>query len=405
MPNITNSILLLLTAAFFTVSISSCDKSIQSKDENNTVGIPELPPRPSNPFPIADPESVGLNSERLQELTEILDDWYSRGDIVGGEILVVKDNKSVFHNIAGWRDREDRLLFEYNTICRIRSMTKPIVGTAVLMLAEDGLIDIDDPIFHYLGQFDRQETRGITIKQLLQHTSGYGDPGYPGFATSYNSLGELVTAFASAGPQNPPGSQYQYTDGGVSTLAYLVTVVSGIPVEEYIQQNIFSPLGMESSFCMYSVDDVRSERLSSTYSRDGGTTYSKYWDAENPQVISYFRGSGGVYSTTSDYILFLYSWLKALNGEDDAILLESTAREALTPSPKSIELGLYCGYLWWLFDLVDENRLAPFGHPGSDGTTAWIFPEEGVLVTYFTQSRGTDTVWDIPYLMTEIIGE
>lgn len=84
-------------------------------------------------FPNAKPESVGIETYQLKMISDSLNKWFANDEIVGGEILIIKNSKTVFHEAVGWLDREDKKPFEKNTICRIRSMTKPFIGTATLL--------------------------------------------------------------------------------------------------------------------------------------------------------------------------------------------------------------------------------------------------------------------------------
>ena len=95
-------------------------------------------------FPTAVPESVGVPSSALRELTAQVQGYVDRDDIVGAELLIIKDRKAVLHETAGWRDREDHLGMEAGTIFNVRSMTKPVVGTATQMLIQAGVIGIRD---------------------------------------------------------------------------------------------------------------------------------------------------------------------------------------------------------------------------------------------------------------------
>ena len=87
--------------------------------------------------------------------------------------MVVKDDRIVLHEAVGWDDRERRIPLNRNSYYRIRSMTKPVVGTAVLMLVEDGKVGLDDLASQYLPSFDNERSGDITVRQLLRHQAGY----------------------------------------------------------------------------------------------------------------------------------------------------------------------------------------------------------------------------------------
>lgn len=228
----------------------------------------------ASPFPPATPESVGLSSTDLAVVVDSMKHWADEGRVVGAEILIVKDRKTVLHEVVGWRDREREIPWEPNTICRIRSMTKPFVGTSILMLAEEGKLSLSDPVATYLPSFDNERSRQITIEHLLTHSGGYDQPGYPAPLGTYGSLREAVDAVGKAGPPRKPGVEYHYSDAGSATLGAIVAEVSGIPVERFIESRILAPLGLRDTFTNLTPDDPRRSRVSSTYRRTGSGTFT-----------------------------------------------------------------------------------------------------------------------------------
>ena len=336
------------------------------------------------------------SSDGQQSIMEQIEEWVEYERIVGAEILVIRSREIILHEAVGWRDRERNIPMERNTICRIRSMTKPIVGTSILMLMEQEKLLITDKAAQYIPSFNNEKSGEVTIEQLLTHTAGFEDPGYPGSAADYGSLKELVDAVGFAGPTYTPSERFIYSDGGSSTLAYIVTIVSGMPVEDFIQANIIDPLGMADSFCNLTEDDPRRSRISCTYRQSAGG-WVKYWDNHDPQVLPFFRGSGGIYSTTTDYARFLTMWVDEGISDSMRFLTPSTVRQALTPYPQSIEGNYPYGFQWTIYN--DSI----FGHSGSDGTLAWANPAEDLMIFYFTQSRGNDTTGEIVSVVLEAL--
>jgi CubicO group peptidase (beta-lactamase class C family) len=336
------------------------------------------------------------SSNGIQGIMDQIEEWVEGERIVGAEILIIRSREIILHEAFGWRDRERNIPMERNTICRIRSMTKPIVGTAILMLMEQERLSITDKVALYIPSFNNEKSREVTIEQLLTHTGGFEDPGYPGTAVDYGSLKELVDAVGTSGPTYTPGERFLYSDGGSSTLAYIVTVVSGMPVEDFIQTNILGPLGMVDSFCNLTEDDPRRSRVSCTYWQNAGE-WVKYWDNHDPQVVPFFRGSGGIYSTTTDYARFLTMWVDEGISGSMRFLTPGTVRQALTPSPQSIEGNFPYGFQWSIYDEPT------FGHSGSDGTLAWADPVEDLMIFYFTQSRRNNTTGEIVNIVLEAL--
>jgi len=189
-----------------------------------------------NPFPQADPEELGLSPRKLQETVETLRSWVKEGRIVGGILLVLRHGKTAIHEAVGWKDRERKEPMTLDTIFRMRSMTKPLLGTAILMLREDGRLKLDDRVSQYLPSFNNPKSRDLTIYQLLTHTSGLtGDIYSTSKGTKYRTLREAVGAVGAQGPTHLPGTRYHYSDPGSSTLGALVEEISGMPAEDFIQ--------------------------------------------------------------------------------------------------------------------------------------------------------------------------
>jgi CubicO group peptidase (beta-lactamase class C family) len=361
-------------------------------------------PSPS-PFPYVVPESLGLATADLRSLVDTMEQWLRDGDIVGGELLIVKDRQIVWHEVVGWRDREREIPYERNTIGRIRSMTKPFVGTSVQVLAEEGTLRLADPVSGYLPSWDNDRSRHITIEQLLHHRGGFTQPGYPGPLRRYSSLREAVDATGRAGPQHEPGSRYFYSDAGSATLGAIVAQVSGMPVETFIETRILQPLEMGDTFTMLTMDDPRRPRVSSTYSRtDPDRRFEKYWENTAPQDMQFFRASGGMYSTPRDYAKFLALWMDLGAMGTGRLLQEETVIAALEgrPTGGSYEYGMQ----WQVFPQIGsaESGRPPFGHGGSDGTIAVADPAEDLMVLYFTQSRGGNTTRRMVELAWEVVG-
>lgn len=182
---------------------------------------PKTTPKKGTYFEYAKPEDVGVASASLDQITEEIKKWVENGDPVGAEFLVIKNRKIIKHETFGWMNREEKIPVKRNTICRIRSMTKPFIGTAVLMLAEEGKLKIDDPISKYLPSFDNEKSGKITIRQMLTHTAGFRQDAYPRPLSVCKSLREAVDIVGKQGPPDQPGTKFTYSDKDSSTLGKL----------------------------------------------------------------------------------------------------------------------------------------------------------------------------------------
>ena len=245
-------------------------------------------------FDIADPAELGFDADRLARLRPWMQRHIDAGRLPGAQVLIARRGRIALHEWTGRMDVEAGRDWARDTLARIYSMTKPVTSVALLMLYEDGLCRLDDPVDLWLPEFagvrvlrpgaERVDdaapaTVRLTLHHLLTHTSGltYGfnegvlaeamrerriDFGAPGsvLADTVKRLAELPLGFE-------PGSRWNY---GVSTdvLGRVVEVVSGQPLDRFFAERIFGPLGMADTF--FAVPEDRAERLASCYSRTEG---------------------------------------------------------------------------------------------------------------------------------------
>lgn len=344
-----------------------------------------LPGVDGSPFPYAAPEDLGLSIERMDTLTQTVVEWVRDNAIIGAEILLVKDRRIVLHEAIGWSDRGEALPLERNTLYRIRSMTKPFTGTSVLLLTESGDLGLDDPVADYLPSWRNDRSEEITLRQLLSHSGGFVQGGFPGRFHEYPNLRAAVDAVGEAGPQNPPGDRYEYSDVGSATLGAVAAQVSGMPLERFIEERILRPLGLQDTHTGFSPDVTWAGRMNPTYVRPSpDAEWIQYWHPSQPQRFPFFRASGGLYTTVFDYTRWLNVWMDRGEFETGRLLSEETIRSALVPVVTT-NYGLH----WEIFsNLPVEGGLTTFGHGGSDGTLAIAFPHLNATALIFTQSRG-----------------
>ncbi len=353
-------------------------------------------PAPVYSFPAASPESVGLSTEALKALDAAAQGYVDRDEAVGAELMVIKDRKTVWHTAHGLADREQRTALKTGSIYCVRSMTKPFVGTAVQMLIDEGKLSLSDHAAKYLPRFDSDSHRGITIAHLLTHTSGL--PLSSLLAVDHRSLKgvqEVASLAAGATLQSTPGEKFSYSDDGTDTLTAIIEKVSGRPAEEFIQARILTPLGMSDAIPLLKAGDPRRARMIPLYGGSSGA-WSRVWSPDQDALFPYFLGSQSMYCTCEDYARFLCLWADGGVAGGTRLLSKEAIDRGLTPAN---QMGYPCGFtgvradygqLWMTW--VEPGRTPParvaFGHGGSDGTVAWIWPEKELIILYFTQSRG-----------------
>lgn len=333
-------------------------------------------------FPYAQPEKVGLSSEKLERLGEEVVSWVAAGDLIGGELLIVKDGRAVFHEAYGWSDRERRIPVERNSIWSIKSMSKPLTATAVLMLAEQGKLSLGDPVSRYVPGFAGHPS--TTIRHLLSHTSGYeeevGDP-----FEIHESFSDWVEDWAAATPTGTLG-EFHYTDFGFAAAGYIVEAVSGLSIGAFTEERIAMPLRLEDTSTDFSEDPSWRARLNPWYRwNDEAGAYHLRWSADRPRW-PFYPAAWGMFTTAMDYARFMATWMNRGEWDGVRLLSEATVGDALREQART-GWGGY-GYGWFV---EDEPRAAGmpsvFWHGGGDGTLAIALPAVDAMVIFLTYSR------------------
>lgn len=280
----------------------------------------------------------------------------STGQKVHGNILVAKDGLVLLNKGYGQANYEESVGFTEDTKFLIGSITKPITAIAIMQLQEKGLLDINDPVSKYIPE----QTRGneITIENLLNHTSGLSRDVN---VSLYHPIPkeELINKAKTQPFISDPGISTIYSNINYSLLAYIVENVSGQTYEEYLEDNIFKPLHMNSTKAAASNNDLPDMAegyfvSDSQLNKVSGTIYD----------VSVFFGSGNIYSTTKD----LY-------------LLDRGLYEEKILSRESIVMMYENGYGWGVGELngnkwVGHNGLLNNGY----SSTLLRFPEEDLVV-------------------------
>ena len=339
------------------------------------------------PFPEAKPEEVDLKSSEIEQFSDLVKKLVEDKKIVGGEILIVKSRKIVLHEAYGFSDKERELPLEKNSIYRIRSMTKPFIGTSIFILEEEGKLSLDDPVSKFIPSFGNDKYGALTIRHLIKHTTGFKQDAFPYGYWAAGNLRKAVDVLGENGPEVTPGEGFIYSDKNSATMGAIICEITGEPVENFIKKRILDPLGMKDTNSHFSPEYSWAPRMNSTY-RITGYSFFKYWDNTRQQTTPFFRASGGLYTTVFDYARFLSVWMDRGKLTDGRILKSETVEKALKAGP-------YDGYAmhWEIFGSSEGPGFLPsFGHGGSDGTFAMAIPEKDIMVLYFTQTRGTPPI-------------
>jgi CubicO group peptidase (beta-lactamase class C family) len=319
----------------------------------------------------------------LREAVDLFRGAVQADHIRGAVLYVAQNEKVVLHEAIGFRHFPSRAPMEKDTLFRMASNTKPIVATAIMMLAEEGKLSVDDTVSKYLRSFDNGKSRAITIAQLLSHTSGFRiEPIFFPFKPGEEvSLQAAVAKFGAEGPKEKPG-EYSYSNPGFNTLGAVIEVVSGMPLEAFLKSRIYDPLGMTDT--LNHEDAAKLARMATVYRgrRDGDkVTFTQGFTPGDPPDYPIIRASGGMISTAADYAKFLEMFRQGGVFNGKRLLKAETVQAMTAPRVKSAENTWY-GFGWMVFP--DGS----YFHTGSDGTMAWVDPPRGIIGMVLTQSPG-----------------
>jgi CubicO group peptidase (beta-lactamase class C family) len=367
------------------------------------------------------PEDIGLSSERLQRIHEAVQRHIDAHDISGAVTVVARKGRLAHLEAHGLMDTDTKKAMSKDTMFWIASMTKPITGTAVLMLVEEGKIRLTDPVSKFIPEFrgmkvavmqDRPAgpgappaapgtgplfytvpaTREITIQDLLSHVSGLVSGGAASAAELAKvarkpgeTLADYIPRLGATPLDFQPGSRWSYSPGaGFETLGRIVEVVSGQTFDQFLRQRIFDPLGMKDITFHPAKEQL--PRATTMYHR-ANNELTKVDTSARMNNTSYFSGAGGLMSDAEDYLQFgqMLANGGALNGKrllsPKTVELMSSifAPDTLPGRAKGRGFGLSVQVI---SDAIAANtRISngSYGWDGAFGTHFWVDPKEKIV--------------------------
>src|ERR1043165_3401114 len=202
-----------------------------------------------------------------------MQEMVAKNEIAGAVTVVVAKDKLLHLESTGLADVAGKRSMTPDTLFWIASMTKPITGAAILMLQDEGKLNVADPVAKYLPGFADLKTpsgkpANLTITQILTHTSGLGEASGPE-AQKAKTLADLVPLWLAAPMQYEPGEKWRYTQSGINAASRIVEIISGMTFDAFLQKRLFDPLGMKNT-TFYPTSEQRA-RLATAYSKNRDT--------------------------------------------------------------------------------------------------------------------------------------
>src|SRR5215467_3615911 len=221
--------------------------------------------------PVARPESVSVSSERLAQMDAVIAQEIAEKHLPGAVVLVGRKGRVVWRKSYGSRAVEPaQEAMTTDTIFDMASLTKVVAtATSIMILVERAKLRLSDPVSLYIPELKGEGREHITIEQLLTHVSGYA----PDFdlRERWTGYDEAITRLIKEPLRNPPGTRFTYSDIGFITLGEVVARVSGMPLDQFAQKNIFGPLGMRDTG--FRPSPALKARIAPTEKRRGQLSY------------------------------------------------------------------------------------------------------------------------------------
>jgi CubicO group peptidase (beta-lactamase class C family) len=328
------------------------------------------------------PPAVSAIGDRLRQ-------YIAAKEIAGAVTLVATPDRVIHLDATGNADTAAGEAMRTDAIFWIASMSKPILAALLMMLQDEGLLSVDDPVEKYLPEFKGLKTADgkpalVTIRHLLTHTSGMGEI-TGAQARDSKTLAAVLPLYVAKPVAFVPGSKWDYCQSGINTGGRIAEVVTGVPLEKLLKQRIFDPLGMKDT--TFYLTEKQLPRVAKSYRRtpkgDLEATEIKFLNGKSPTSVDRFPApNGGLFSTASDYARFCQMVLRGGELDGKRYLKPETFKLMTTIQTGDLKTGFTDGNGWGLgWCVVREPQgitgiLSPgtFGHGGAYGTQAWIDP-------------------------------
>jgi len=374
--------------------------------------------------PTARPEEVGLSAERLKRVTELMQRLIDAKTFSGSVTLIARNGRVAHFEALGLMDLESKKPMQRDAIFRIMSMTKPVVGVAVMMLVEEGKLRLTDPVGRFVPELQNLKVtvpntegaiapgviasapqpgrivdaaRPITVRDLLTHTSGLMSSGASAALVSQLPIGPgeplsvVIPRLKNVPLDFQPGTRWAYSPQyGFDVLARIVEVASGMPFDRFTKQRILDPLGMKDTFFYPATGHAR---MASLYQSVDGQLRKQ---ADGAWVNgAYFSGGGGLFSTAEDYLQFALMLMNGGQQHDGKRLLGARSAELMASvfAPDTLP-GRPAGEGYGLGVRVVNDPAArgtflskgSFGWSGAYNTHFFVDPKEKIVAIYMTQA-------------------
>ncbi|GIU79993.1 MAG: serine hydrolase [Bryobacteraceae bacterium] len=368
--------------------------------------------------PAPDPARAGMDAAQLGRIGPVLKEFVERGQMSGAVTLVMRRGVLAHFEATGWQDADAKKPMQRDTIFQIMSMTKPVTGAAIMMLAEEGKLRLHDRVEDHLPEFRgqmmiaseengvrtlRRPSRPITIRDLMTHTSGLG-PAAPGIGDIMVRMDRTLAEACLIYSQQPllfePGTRWSYSNTGIAVLGRIVEVLSGMSFEKFLESRIFQPLGMTDTHVFLPVE--KRPRLAPVFTVKDGKLVKAGADILGGDPLKYREGakySGpehSLYSTAWDLAQFYQMMLNGGMHGGKRLLSAASVRMMTQLQTGDLQAGHNPGTGFGLTWEVTKDpagtltgqSIGTYGHGGAFGTYGWVDPQQQIIGVFLMQLTG-----------------
>ena len=332
-----------------------------------------------------------LSEETTKRIDEVFGAVYNNPDEPGAAVLIMQGNDTLYSHCFGLADMETKSPVTFATNFCIASVSKQFSAVALLQLAEQGVLSLDDPLSKFFPEFQAPFFNDITLHHIMSHTSGIpdarprNDRNFVLYSTDVTSVGYMKTLDHL---NFQPGTQYEYINPTFQLIYQIVKRATGIPFEAYMQENVFNKAGMLT--CRYFEPDRNIACMAHGYERDDLAQWQEYDYGEE----SFFgtKADGALYCSINDFV----NWERALR--DNKVWTAASKRLAYNPwiqIPADAEYGYqpHTGYGYGFFVQDLPQRPTHVYHLGDNGgftIYAGKIPERDLIFLFFSTRPDID---------------
>lgn len=344
--------------------------------------------------PAAKPKNDQFPADTVKHVEVVIQEEITRQNLPGLSFAIAVRSQLRYAKEFGLADLENAVPVKNTTVFRTASIAKPMTATAVMQLAERGKLDLDAPIQKYCAAFP-EKPWPITARLILGHLSGirhYGKPGESTGTEHYFTIADSLKIFRDDSLLSEPGTKFNYTTFGYSVLGCAVEGASGTAYDDYMQENVFRPAGMDHT----RLDDVFTiiPDRARGYLKLDAQTYGQLPAATKAKVkvgalynamlhdTSMKIPGGGIVSTASDLVNF---GLSLMNG---TLVKQPTLEQMWTAQQTKDGKKTNYGLGWAVSERVGLKFLSHSGGQAGTSTLLWILPEKGLVIAAMTNVDG-----------------